>query len=255
MSRSLLRPLSLTIAHCLSLSVPRSSYIWKGNTSTKAECREGLSLHQPFRRRSLCSTGSGCMCHHFQGQERFHPGERSQPARHSRCCSSQSRHPEHPPTRGIPLPISWESLSSSTEWSLHPSLPPASSIPPSLPHSSRFPGNAHLALEICPPSPSYLPPFSFIYLLISLSIPNPHPLLPFFHSSFSSPPTSSLSRGLQLFESHFKKKIIHFMKGQPCSRSPPARTGPLPMPRHVTVLQPGLPNLPQAKNDREKSTC
>lgn len=148
-------------------------------------------------------------------------------AAHCRAAILSAPGMQHPPTRDILLPIPRESLSSSTKWSLHPSLPPASSIPLSLPHSSRFPGNAHLTLEICPLSPSYLPPFSFIYLLISLSIPNPHPLRPFFRSPFSSPPTSSLSRGLQLFESHFKKKIIHFMKCQP--RSPqPTRTDRTP---------------------------
>lgn len=91
--------------------------------------------------------------------------------------------PGHP----APASLSAENpLSSSTRdgASIPLSLPTPSilrsSIPPSLPHSSRFPGNAHLELEICPLSLSYLSPFSFIYLLISPSIPNLCPLLPFF---------------------------------------------------------------------------
>lgn len=92
---------------------------------------------------------------------------------------------------------------------LHPSLPTpsilCSSIPPVAPSFFPFPWQRPSRAEICPLSPSYLSPLSFISLLISLSILNLCPLLPFSLSPFSSPPMPSLSQGYNYLNLTLKK--------------------------------------------------
>lgn len=91
------------------------------------------------------------------------------------------------------------------------------------------------ALWICPLPPSYLSPFSFIYLLISLCIPNLCPLLACFLSRFSSPPMSSLSLGYNYLNLTQKKK-----KSTPLTAVAPASSSSSGSP--AALLRPPAPS-------------